>query len=606
MSDERRTSDTSRTWGGLTGVLLVVILILAAGLRLWGLDARGLWQDEIFTAAIASAENSLSEVVSIPLYNTALPAPPLYFILTHALLRLGDNDFLLRFPALVFGVLGVAATYALGARLWGKREGAVGALLLAAAPLHLRYSQDARFYTLQVLLSLLSVYFLYRAIFAREREWKWFAGFVVCTVLNLYNHLFAFFVLGAEIAFVAGLWIARGEGKRRRILLDRSRVLAFVISLAIIALAYTPMVPHLWRGLSGSKGLEGIGGAGLAPSLVVQALDSWGLGSGWRVLVLFVPFAGGTIAAARSERVQLWLACCWILIPFVALVVLPAGHNFRPRYVLFMLPLYLLFVARGLTAMVSLVGQRWAGGRRRLEIAGLVILLAYIGAATVSAVQAYYEEDRADWRGVAALVAARISPGDVVVSPGPFSQVVMPRYEESLAEETFLIAGSEVFLSGGSAQEGGVWFVGPARDKMGAIGDELSEALGFFFKVVFEVNDESAARGRELKIAPVMYDDLWVIYVQQGLNGQGVARLYEDVLTSVPPSAAFSVHLALGDFHREAGQLDQAAVHYEKAAVLKARAPEPHYGLALVYEAEGRGDEYAREWQIYEELQATQ
>jgi len=599
-------------------VLLVVVLLLAVGLRLWGLDARGLWQDEIFTAAIASAENSLSDVVSIPLYNTALPAPPLYFLLTHAFLHLGDNHFLLRFPALVFGVLGVAGTYTLGARLWGKREGVVGALLLAVAPLHLRYSQDARFYSLQVLLSLLSVYFLYRAIFAKEREWKWFAGFVLCTVLNLYNHLFGFFVLGAEMTFVAGLWVARigawmrdarhsrGEGKGRKLPLDRRRVLALVVSLAIIALSYTPMVPHLWRGLSGSKGLEGIGATGLAPFLVIQALDSWGLGSGLRVLVLLVPFAVGIVAGVRSERTQLWLACCWILVPFAALVVLPAGHNFRPRYVLFMLPLYLLFVARGLTAIVSLVSQRWAGGRRRLEIAGLVFLLAGIAAMGVPAVQGYYEEDRADWRGVAALVAARISPGDVVVSPGPFSQVVMPRYEESLEEATFLIGGSEQFLSGVAGQEGGVWFVGPARDKMGAIGDELSEALGFFFKVVYEVNDETAARGRELKIAPVMYDDLWVIYVRQGLNGEEVARMYEQVLTSVPSSAAFSVHLALGDFYRETAQFDQAAVHYEEAAGLKADAPEPHYGLALVYEAEGRGDECAREWQIYEELKGPQ
>jgi len=615
MSDERRGSDTARTWGRLAGVLLIAVLLLAVALRLWGLDARGLWQDEIFTSAIASADNSLSEVVSIPLYNTALPAPPLYFLVTHAFLHLGDDDFLLRFPALVFGALGVAATYALGARLWGKREGLVGALLLAVAPLHLRYSQDARFYTLQVFLSLLSAYFLYRAVLSRDREWKWFVGFVLCTALNLYNHLFAFFVLGAEMTFVAGLWVActgmgmrdarhsRGEGKRRRVALDRKRVLAFVVSLTIIALAYTPMVPHLWRGLSGSKGLEGIGGgAGLAPSVAIQALDSWGLDSGWRVLVLFVPFAVGTVAAARSERAQLWLACCWILVPLGALTVLPAGHGFRPRYVLFMLPLYLLFAARGLTATVSFVSLWWAGSTRRLEIVGLAILLAGIGAVTFPVVGAYYEEDRANWRAVAALVAGRISPGDVVVSPGPFSQVVMPRYEESLKGATFLIGGSEVFLSTGTVQEGGVWFVGPARDKMGAIENELTEALGFFFNVVFEVNDESAARGRELKIAPVMYDDLWVIYVRQGLNGEGVAGLYEDVLISVPPSAAFSIHLALGDFHREAGQLDQAAVHYEEAAVLKADAPEPHHGLALVYGAEGRGDEYAREWQMYEEL----
>jgi tetratricopeptide (TPR) repeat protein len=289
-------------------------------------------------------------------------------------------------------------------------------------------------------------------------------------------------------------------------------------------------------------------------------------------------------------------------VPFGVLVVLPAGHNFRPRYVLFMLPFYLLFAARGLVAIVSVIRPHWLGGRRTLVTISWAVLLAGMGAVTVPAVQAYYEEDRTNWRAAAALVAAQISPGDVIVSPGPFSQVVMPRYEGGLEQATFLIGGSEVFLSSEGAPEGGVWFVGPAREKMGAIDDELTQALGSFFKVVFEVDDESAARGRALKIAPVMYDDLWVIYVREGLNPEGVAGLYEEVLSSVPPSAAYSVHLALGDFHREAGHFEQAAPHYEEAAVLKANEPEPHYGLALVYDALGRRDECAREWQTYQEL----
>jgi hypothetical protein len=141
---------------------------------------------------------------------------------------------------------------------------------------------------------------------------------------------------------------------------------------------------------------------------------------------------------------------------------------------------------------------------------------------SVPALWAYYGEERVDWRSVAALVAARISPGDVIVSPGPFPQIVMPRYEESLEGASFLIGGSEVFLSPDEERQGGVWFVGPAREKMQAIDLELAQAEEFVFKVVFEVDDESSARGRALKIAPVMYDDLWVLYVREGLQPEDV------------------------------------------------------------------------------------
>jgi mannosyltransferase len=608
---ERRGGDTA--WGRIAGVLLLATLLLALTLRLWGLDARGLWQDEIFTAAIASAENTLPEVISIPLYNTALPAPPLYFLVTHAFLHVGDNDFLLRFPALVLGVLGVAATYTVGARLFGRVEGVVGALLLAAAPLHLRYSQDARFYTLQVLLSLLSAYFLYRAVLSTER--KWYVGFAVCSILNLYNHLFAFFVLAAEVAFVAGLWAAgavarararQGAGGRERASeasLDGRGTLAFVSSLTIIALAYTPMLPHLWRGLGGAKGLGDVGsGLTLNTALVSQALDSWGLGSGWRILILLVPFLVGLIASARDGRRALWLGCCWLVVPLVILVVLPAGHNFRPRYVLFLLPMYLVFAARGLTAIVSFLGQRWAGPKWRSQAMGLGVLLAGIGVMSVPAVQGYYEEDRVHWRGVSALVAGLALPGDVIVSPGAFPQVVMPRYEESLEHAVFVIGGSEVFLSPQEERAPGVWFVGPAREKMQAVDAELSQALGSFFKVVFDVNDQTAARGRALKIAPVMYDDIWVIHVQEGQRPEDVIERYEKALGLVSPPVASSIHVTLGDFYRAEDRLDEAVVEYEEAASLDPRAPEPHQGLALVYEARGLREQYEQEWQLYEEL----
>ena len=312
MSETQNASDNAPASRWVAVAVLIGVLLVATGLRLWNLDFRGLWQDEIFTAAIASAENSLTGVVSIPLYNTALPAPPLYFLMTHCFLFFVDNDFALRFPALAFGVLGVAMTYTFGARLFGKTEGVVGALLLAIAPFHIRYSQDARFYTLLVLLSLLSGYFLYRGISSGER--KWFAGFVVCTVMNVYSHLFGFLVLAAETVFVIGLWAAaslaalrgrarsRDEGEAAASSLDRRAALAFVVSLIIIALAYAPMAPHLLRGLGGTKGLGGAG-RGVAESLsfVLQALDSWGLGSGWRILILLVP-AGSAFPAPRPQR----------------------------------------------------------------------------------------------------------------------------------------------------------------------------------------------------------------------------------------------------------------------------------------------------------------
>jgi mannosyltransferase len=595
-------------------VCMIGVLLVALGLRLWGLDAKGVWQDEIFTAAIASPENSLTEVASIPLYNTDLPAPPLYFLITHLLLLVGDKDFLLRFPALVFGILGVAVTYPLGTRLLGRTEGLVGAFLLAVAPLHVRYSQDARFYALLAFLSVLSLYALHRSALGRDRAW--FAVLVVATVANLYNHLFAFLVLGAEILFIGGLWafnLARAAGSRASSgrptgtfpQLGRGTLLAVAISLVIIALAYSPMVPHLWRGVTGEKGLElARAGRAMDPALFARVVDSWGLGSGWRILILLAPFVLGVIVSAKSKGWTLWLVCCWILAPLAVLLVVPAGHGIRPRYVLFMLPLYLVFAARGLTGLANLA-RRWVGRSHRLwGSVCLVTLVGLVVLATLPALVEYYQEDRVDWRGVSALVAELVAPADVIVSPGPFPSVAMPRYEKGLEEETFVVGGCQKYLDGVDEDEGGVWFVGNARKQMKAIDEDLTAREDLFFKVVFEVDPRTAARARTLEIAPMMYVDLWVIYLRKGLDLRDLEERYRQALQVVPDGVAASIHVTLGDLLRSEGELEDAITEYQEAALLDPRAPEPHHGLAKAYKAQGLQEPYETEWRIYEELSA--
>jgi len=544
---------------------LLLVLLLAFYLRLAGLGAKSLWQDEIFTVAIASTENSVSEVVSIPLYNTALPAPPLYFLITHFFLHIGDNDFLLRFPALLFGVLGVSITYALGARLFGRGEGLVAAFLLAVSSLHVRYSQDARFYSLLTLLSLLSLYFLYRAI-SNNRS-RWWIGFVACSVLSLYNHLFGLVVLLSQIVFIGGLWIRKllmGRGHdpgRGRGIAQPQEVagtfklrdgLAFLSSLTSILLFYGPMSPHLLRGLLGRKGLGGgaTPGMTLTPSFLAQVLEAWGSGPGLALLVYVIPVVIGAVACARNHRRQLWLAFCWLIVPFAALIALPAKHGFRPRYVLFMLPLYLILVAKGLVAGNE-VADRWLGkwGQRR----GICLALSLLVLALVSfpALRVYYDEPRSDWKAVATLLERSFAAGEVIVSPGAFPQVVLPRYSDSLRDATFLIGDSELFLSSRGELREGFWFIGPGREKMNSIERDLRGAMPLLFKVVFGVDADGASRGIRLSIAPTMYSDLWVLYVRNGIDAVELIERYEQALEVVSPPVAPSIHATLRDLHGE-------------------------------------------------------
>ncbi len=581
-----------------TMIFFIVLLLLATLLRLHALDAKNLWNDEIATLAHAIV-GDVGDVLSSVL-DKQLPAPPLHFLLIHYFILVSDSDFFLRFLSVAFGIVAIAAAYSLGTRLFGRQTGFLSALLLAISPFHIRYSQEARCYTLLALLSMLSLYCLWRAVLGGElRSWP---GFVAFTTLNLYTHLFALLVVLAEVVFVGGLWLCaafprKGPPQSGRV------VLRFVASLLVIAVLYAPMMPYLFQGLSRQVAPAAMGSRmDVTPRFFVEILGSWGSGGGFGLLAFLALFLLGMVVSARSHSNQLWLAFCWLVVPFVILFAVPARHGFRPRYVLFMLPLYLLFVARGLSAASEVINVWLQKGRPRLRGASLTLLLLTIAFLSVPAVRAYYDEDRANWRAAAALLARGISPGDVIVSPGPLPQVVLPRYEQALGGAVFLIGGSEKFLTPEREQQGGVWFVGLQEERMAVIESEVKEAVSCHFRVVLEVDDQNVARSGALEIAPVMYKDLWVTYVRVGLGPEEVIQLYEEALDVVPSSAASSIHVGLGDRFRAEGELEQALVHYQEAVVLDPSAPEPHYGLARVHEAQGLWNQSVREWQKYDEL----
>jgi 4-amino-4-deoxy-L-arabinose transferase-like glycosyltransferase len=615
--------------GGLSGgtgvggkrariIVLILVLHLATLLRFCALDVKCLWQDEASTLKHATAAG-VPELLSSVL-DKALPAPPLYFLVSHILLPLGDADFVLRFPSVAFGVLAVAGVYALGKAMFGELEGLAAALLLAISPSHIRYSQEARPYAVFMLLSLLGLLFLWMGL--RGRGVKWWMGFAFCTTLNLYTHLFAVLVLLAETVFVLGLWQAvasqsvkgrfisksRSSPEKNGRTSDISRFVGFVVSLVITALACAPMLGHLWRGVTGRKGLggEATGGLSFTPPFLIQMIDFWGIGSGWLLVILLVLFVLGVIASASRQRRQLWLALCWFAIPFGMLFALPAQHGFRPRYVLFMLPLYLLFAARGVTAGSEVVSSRLLGEKPELRNAPLVISLLVIAAASIPTVWGYYAEDRADWRAVAGLLARSMSSADVISSPGVFPRLLLPRYAASLTDAVFVSRGQDIFLSSDDEGPGGFWFVGYAREQVLARHTEVIAATPSHFRVIFEVDDQRAARGRALNIAPVMYDDVFALYVRTNLQRQEVIQMYEEALEVVPSAVVPSIHVALGDLYRTLLDLDKAAIHFGQAAVLDPMAAEPHYGLALVYRAQGMQEQYESEWETYKELAAQQ
>lgn len=557
---------------------IVALLLCAALLRTYDLDSNSVETDEIYTLEVAGPESGLVDVVSVSLARYPVSKPPLYFLLAHLFLRLQDHDFLLRFPSLAFGVLGVATTYVAGTALFGRKVGLVGAFLLCISPLHIRYSQWARFYPLLMAFSLLSLYFLYRAMFEGNRR-SW-AGFIVATVLNLYTHFFALLVLLSECLFFILLWLQGLAATRRpkstlpnedqglksqsRVLVRRSSILAWIASLTVIVVAYTPMIPLLFATIGGPRGIaEDTETPGLEFSLPFfkGVLMEWSTGPGVASVLLLVLFLVGVSASLRKQGSSIVLALLWIGVPFGVLFTFPMGHRFYLRYLVFMLPMYLIVIGRGLMACDGLIAGllgRIGDQQRGANGVGLTVGLALFGAVTVCPLQGYYSERASDWRAVASFLANNMSSGEAVLVRRPEFASALLHYDERLESAELGVLTLRDPLPADLPYEQGIWFVGKEsrNDAMSRLERELVALTGGpVFKLVFQGcgNHHLPGAGEH------MFWDLWVLYTRQGLDEAQLTNLYRHALDTVPPYAIDFVEKALHDLSVE-GQRSEALI----------------------------------------------
>lgn len=152
--------------------LVPALFVVALLLRLFRLDAQSLWLDE------GSTWQTIQQPWGVLLRELFSPdaAYPLYHLLLKAWVApAGDSAWALRFPSALAGAGAVVALYVAGRELFrpppehaGQARGdprpLVAALLLLAAPFALWYAQEAKTYSLLLLVATLLLWSLLRAL----------------------------------------------------------------------------------------------------------------------------------------------------------------------------------------------------------------------------------------------------------------------------------------------------------------------------------------------------------------------------------------------------------------------------------------------------------
>ena len=380
---QRTHEATRKHFERYTSVLLIFTLLAAAWFRFHLLAAKSFWFDEGFSAGVARLDwANFLHLLWVREANMAL-----YYVLLKLWMLFGIGEFYVRALSVIFGLAAIPVVYALGARLFGARAGLIAAVLLSLNAFHVRYSQDARGYTLLVFLSALSSLLWVRAIEdPTERNWR---IYVFAGVLTVYAHFYGILAILAQ-------WLSLISIPREKWPRAAPRYLRF------FAYGMLPIAIFLWR--SGTQPMNWLRRPN-APILrhFFQSLA----GNGGAILLglCLLGWIAAGYARWRSDPARRWgydLVFLGLAFPVVAVVAVSEFKSiFLARYLIVCLPASVLLAAAGIARLRGVIQ------------AGLLLAIA---ALSVGGVFAYYQRDfdvgRDDWRSATQYVLSHAQPGD--------------------------------------------------------------------------------------------------------------------------------------------------------------------------------------------------
>jgi mannosyltransferase len=394
-----RHSQRGRTTTGarrpaITTLAVLACCALGALIALRHLGTKPLWLDE--AASVSAAGRSIPDMLRLLRHTDANSG--LYYVMLHVWMRFGHGVAWVRGLSVLFAVAAVAAAGWCGARWRGPVAGVSAALLLALNPVSLYYAQEARTYSLALLLALVSTATLMAAVERPDR--LRLAAYAVATTLLLYADLFAVLFVASQVAVLA--W----RGRKHRLAPALAAVAVCTAPLALWMIANerhqiwwiqrpTPSdLLHTVLAYSGHwLGLGAIVVAGIAAVRARQARDR-------------LDFTYPLVAAALVPIAALWL------------VSLGPKHFFVDRYLIASLAAIVLVAGAGLAVLYE---------RRTLRAAGVILAVALLAFVLFDLHMEHEPFKHEDGRSAANYIDAQDGPGDAVLySAWGFRVVVAP------------------------------------------------------------------------------------------------------------------------------------------------------------------------------------
>jgi 4-amino-4-deoxy-L-arabinose transferase-like glycosyltransferase len=404
-------------------ILMLALTLAAAWLRLYAIN-QTMRYDESYTYASFASKSVWKLLSDYHLPNNHV----LHTLLVHyATLLVGSNQpWAVRIPAFAAGVLMVPALYVLARRLFDRPTAIISACLIIPLSFLISYSTNARGYTLVTLLALLA-FWAGSTVLRHKNRFAWAILAVLCALgfFTVPIMLYPFGCLMVWLFASALLGDIGAEYTSKKDFLVWWLAAGLATALLTLVL-YAPILANSGpRALFGNKFVAPVPWGSFPARLKAGALTTW---KDWFSLVPARLQIAAALAFFVSLILPIWrgnskyrvptqlAAIFWIVVSL--LIQRPQVYS---KVWTFLLPLFLMWCAAGLVALLRLVHLPDRFHFQAADIAaGCVVAALCVLVLTQSlTVRLNLRLDHSDARSTMVHLKQVLQPGDVIVVSGP-------------------------------------------------------------------------------------------------------------------------------------------------------------------------------------------
>jgi mannosyltransferase len=364
-------------WFMLSGSLVAFVVLAMSTVTKFSI-----WFDEAFGSYLVRFN-----IWDLTRYTASDVHPPFYYwLLKIWTMMFGNTELGIRSMSIFFGALTIILAFLLVLRLFGRRAAYVSLIFLMLSPIFIRYSQEARMYTVLTTIVLAATYVLVYAQEHSKKRWPW----IIYGVLVALGMLTQYFAALAWLAHWAWrILTIRSEGnswkKTTKKLFSKQWVIAHVIAIGL----FLPWLP--WMVIQFAL-VQGNGfwilpvTAATIPDFISTFLlfKSQAAAESWLALAFYIVVAVVAYLVFKLLRTlkgehknNYLLLVCMVVVPVVLLFILSLPP-LRPAFVDRYLMTTIVFLAI-LTAVTLVLSHSMLRLRLRIGIGLIIVVMMCVG-----------------------------------------------------------------------------------------------------------------------------------------------------------------------------------------------------------------------------------